>query len=90
MYSGNLSLLYKSAEDAKLDTKLWYLQTEWDGMLDELPDEGDDDMLQLEELTAVLEFYEEIQLFCRSLAQILKQVHNIVPNPLLYKFVHHY
>ena len=90
MYSDNLGLLYKSAKDAKLDTKLRHLRTDWDGMLDELLDEEDDDIIQLEEPTTALEFYEEIQLFRRSLAQILEQARDIVPNPSLYKFVHYH
>ena len=90
MYSDNLGLLYKSAKDAKLDTKLRHSRTDWDGMLDELPDEEDDDIIQLEEPTTALEFHEEIQLFRRSLAQILEQARDIVPNPSLYKFVHYH
>ena len=59
MYSDNLSLLHKSVEDAKLDAKLWHSRTE-DGVLDELLDEGDDDVLQLEESTTTLRFHKEI------------------------------
>src|SRR5436305_9351151 len=87
MYSDNLSLLHKSVEDAKLDAKLWHSRTE-DGVLDELLDEGDDDVLQLEESATTLGFHEEIQLFRRSLVRTLQQVCDIVPNPSLYKFVH--
>ena len=62
MYSDNLSLLHKLTEDAKLDAKLWHSRTE-DGVLAELLDEGDDNVLQLEESTTTLRFHEEIQLF---------------------------
>ena len=73
MYSVNLSLLHKSAENAKVDANLWHSQTEWNDVLDELPDEADD-VTQLKESTSTVEFNEKMQLFQESVAQMLDQV----------------
>ena len=67
MYSVNLSLLHKSAENVKVDTNLWHSWTEWDDVLDELPDEADD-VTQLKESTSTVEFDEKMQLFQESVA----------------------
>src|SRR6266480_5890052 len=88
MYSVNLSLLHISAEDTKIDTNLWHSQTEWDDVLDELPDEADD-VTQLEESTRTVEFDEKMQLFQESVAQMLDQVRDIVPNASLCRFLYH-
>src|SRR6266480_4480679 len=88
MYSVNLSLLHKSAEDVKVDTNLWHSQTEWDDVLDELPDEADD-VTQLEESISTVEFNEKMQLFQGSVAQMLDQVQDIVPNASLCRFLYH-
>jgi hypothetical protein len=88
MYSSNLSLLYKSAEDAKIDANLWHSRTEWDDMLDDLPDEADNTM-QLEESRSTVEFDEKMQLFQGSVAQMLDRVRDIVPNASLCRFLYH-
>jgi PIF1-like helicase len=88
MYSDNLSLLYKSAEDAKVDANLWHSRTEWDDVLDELPDEADN-VMQLEESRSTVEFDEKMQLFQGSVAQMLDQVRDIVPNASLCRFLYH-
>jgi hypothetical protein len=87
MYSNNLDLLYKSAEDAMIDAKLWHSRTDWDDTLDEFPDETDN-ATQLEELTNTVGFQEKMQLFQVSIAQMLDQVRDIVPNASLLNFVY--
>ena len=87
MHSGNLNLLRKSAEDAKLDAKLWHSRTDWGDIMDELINEGDDDT-ELEEPTSSIGFHDQIQLFRGTLARTLEQAHDIIPNPSLYKFVY--
>lgn len=87
MYSNNLDLLYKSAEDATIDAKLWHSRTDWDDTLDEFPDEADN-TTQLEELTNTVGFQEKMQLFQVSVAQMLDQVRDIVPNASLLNFVY--
>src|SRR6266513_574989 len=91
MYSNNLDLLYKSAEDVMIDAKLWHSRTDWNDTLDEFPDEADN-VTQLKELTNTVEFQKKMQLFQISIAQMLDQIHDIVPNALLLNFVyqHHF
>jgi len=87
MYSGNLDLLHKSAEDANLDAKLWHSRTDWGDMMDELIDEEDND-IQLEEPASNIRFHDEIQLLRGTLARTLEQADEITPNASLYKFVY--
>ena len=87
MYSSNLDLLYKSAEDAKADAKLWQSWTQWEKALNELPDEADNAVS--EEATSTVEFHEKMQIFQESICQMLHQVHDIISNASLSKFVYH-
>ena len=57
-------------------------------MLDKLPDKADD-VMQLKESTSTVEFNEKMQLFQESVAQMLDQVQDIVPNASLCRFLYH-
>ena len=87
MYIVNLELLYKSAKNAKIDAMLWHSWTEWDDMNEELL-EADDDML-LKQSTSSIQFHEIMQLFQESVAQMFDQIHEIISNTSLFKFVYY-
>ena len=91
MYSNNLDLLYKSAENATINAKLWHSWTNWDDTLNEFSDKADN-ATQLKELTNTVEFQKKMQLFQISIAQMLDQICDIVSNALLLNFVyqHHF
>ena len=89
MYSNNLDLLYKSAENVMIDAKLWHSWTDWNDTLNEFSDEADN-ATQLKELTNTVEFQKKMQLFQISVAQMLDQIHDIVSNALLLHFVYHH
>ena len=57
-------------------------------MLDELSDKADD-VTQLKESTSTVEFDEKMQLFQESVAQMLDQIRDIVPNASLCRFLYH-
>ncbi len=88
MYSDNLCLLYQSAEDAKLDAKLWHSRSEQADVMDEPFDDGIDDIIPLEQSTSPLGFFKEIQLFQESLAQAFQYTGHVVLHPLLKKFMY--
>ena len=57
-------------------------------MLNKLPDKADN-VIQLKESTSTVEFDEKMQLFQESVAQMLDQVRDIVPNASLCRFLYH-
>ena len=59
--------------------------------MNEFSDEADN-ATQLKELTNTVEFQKKMQLFQISIAQMLDQIHDIVPNASLLNFVyqHHF
>jgi len=57
-------------------------------VLNKLSDKADN-VMQLKESTSTVEFNEKMQLFQESVAQMLDQIQDIVPNASLCRFLYH-